>query len=114
MFVGKKQPAGYESVPMLEDVIKDKKYEPLLELLTATNILGRPYAGPPGIPEDRLKILLDAYEKALKDPELLKYADRAGRPIDYTPAADALKRVKKMLQVEPAQKRVLKDAFGVK
>ena len=114
MFVGKKQPAGYENVPMLEDVITDKKYEGVLELLTASNILGRPYAGPPDIPEDRLKVMTDAYAKALNDPDLLKYANKAGRPIDFTPPEEALKRVKKMFQIDPEQKQVLKEAFGIK
>lgn len=114
MFVGKKQPSGWEHVPMLEDVITDKQYEPVLALLTASNILGRPCAGPPDIPKDRLKALLGAYEKAFADPELEFYAKRARRPIDYTPGDEALKRVKKMFKLGPDLKEVIREAFGIK
>jgi tripartite-type tricarboxylate transporter receptor subunit TctC len=114
MFVGKKQPEGWEHIPMLEDVITDPKWAPILELLTASNVLGRPCAATPGIPEDRAKVLRTAYDKALNDPELLSYAKRAGRPIDYTSGEDALKRVKKMFDLSADLRQVLKEAFGIK
>ena len=44
---------------------------------------GRPFATTPNVPADRVKILQDAFAAALKDPELLAEADKAGRPIDY-------------------------------
>lgn len=114
MFVGKKQPKGWEHVPMITDVITDKKWGPILELLTASNVLGRPSAGPPGIPADRLKVLRTAYNKAFADPELLSYAKRAGRPIDFTDGEEALKRVKKMFELSDDLRQVIKEAFGIK
>ncbi len=114
MFVGKKQPPGYEHVPMLEDVITEKKYEPILALLTASNVVGRPSATTPGIPKDRLKILVGAYEKAFADPELLHYAKRAQRPINFTSGAEALERVQKMFKLGPALRDVIRKAFGIK
>ena len=44
----------------------------------------RPLMAPPGIPADRLSILRAAYEKAVKDPELLAEAKKLR--IDMAPA----------------------------
>jgi hypothetical protein len=114
LFIGKKQPAGYEHVPMLPDVITNKKYKSVVDLLTALNVLARPFAGPPGIPKDRMKILQDAYEKAFADPELLEIVKRSGVPIDYVDGTEALKLVKGMLQVDPESRKIIRDAYGIK
>jgi len=114
VFIGKKQPAGWEHIPMIEDVVTDKKYESVLALLVTMNILGRPAAGPPGIPADRLKVLLGAYNKAFADPELKKYAKRAKRPIDFTKGDFALKQTKKMLNVSAELKALIKKSYGIK
>jgi tripartite-type tricarboxylate transporter receptor subunit TctC len=45
--------------------------------------MGRPVTAPPGTPADRVKILREAYGKALKDPELL--AEAAKRNWDVEP-----------------------------
>ena len=40
-------------------------------VVLAGDELGRPMVAPPGVPGERVEILRDAYNKALKDPELL-------------------------------------------
>jgi tripartite-type tricarboxylate transporter receptor subunit TctC len=40
-------------------------------VVLAGDELGRPMVAPPGVPRERVEILRDAYNKALKDPELL-------------------------------------------
>ena len=49
---------------------------------------GRPFATTPNVPADRVKILQDAFARALSDPELLAEAKKADRPIDYMPAKE--------------------------
>ncbi|HXG52915.1 MAG TPA: tripartite tricarboxylate transporter substrate-binding protein [candidate division Zixibacteria bacterium] len=46
-------------------------------ILTAVT-LGRPVSAPPGVPPDRVRILRDAYAKAMSDPELRAEAARRG------------------------------------
>jgi tripartite-type tricarboxylate transporter receptor subunit TctC len=41
------------------------------QVLLAGDELGRPMVAPPGVPPERVKILREAYSKALKDPQLL-------------------------------------------
>jgi tripartite-type tricarboxylate transporter receptor subunit TctC len=44
--------------------------------------------GPKGIPADRVKIINDAYEKALKDPATVKKLEELGFDIDFMNQAD--------------------------
>ena len=43
----------------------------LANVVLAAGALGRPLVGTPGIPPDRVKILREAYNKTLKDPDFL-------------------------------------------
>ncbi len=114
MFIGKTKPAGYEKVPFIQEVIPDKKHKPVIDLLVGINVMGRPFAGPPGIPKDRLEILRQAYKKALHDPELLKLAKKAGRPISYISYNDAEDWAKGLFNLPSGVVKTIKKAYGVK
>jgi tripartite-type tricarboxylate transporter receptor subunit TctC len=47
------------------------------QVLLAGDELGRPMVAPPGVPPERVKILREAYSKALRDPELLNEVNRS-------------------------------------
>jgi len=113
LFIGKKQPQGFENVPLLQDVVKDKKYQSVIDLLLALNVLARPYAGPPAIPADRLQILEEAFAKTCADPEILQMAKKRGIEIDFTDGKEALRLIKSMLNQEPKVIKLLKEAYGV-
>ncbi len=55
----------------------------LAQVQMASRVASRPFMTGPGVPEDRVKILQDAFKAALEDPELLAEAERLQRPIDY-------------------------------
>ncbi|MEL7566835.1 MAG: tripartite tricarboxylate transporter substrate binding protein [Dehalobacterium sp.] len=59
------------------------------------SILWRGVIALPGIPENRIQILQDAFEKALQDPEWLAYMENEGQIDAYLPAADFAVAVKK-------------------
>ncbi len=46
--------------------------------------MGRPIGAAPGTPADRVKILRDAYAKAIADPDLLADAAKQGWEVDPT------------------------------
>lgn len=54
---------------------------PLAALLVAPLEAGRPFYTTPEVPADRVKILRDAFEAALKDPKLLAEAKKAKKTI---------------------------------
>ena len=45
-------------------------------------LLGRPVAGPPGMPEERLSALRKAFLELMKDPDFLADAQKANLDID--------------------------------
>lgn len=59
----------------------------LATAILAAGDFGRPIAAPPGVPAERLKILRDAFDMAVKDPQLL--ADAKKRKLDIDPAGSA-------------------------
>lgn len=113
MFIGRDKPEGYENIPFIQDVITEKKYQPINNVLIGVNALGRPFAGPPGIPQDRLKILQDAFQKALNDPELLAIADKANKPISPVGPEEAEEYTKKLLDLPPDVVVQIKKAHGI-
>lgn len=113
LFMGKTKPEGYENVPMIEDVIKEEKHQPIVNLLIGINALGRPFAGPPGIPDDRLETLREAFNKACSDPELLELAKKARRSMDPSDGEQAAIYAKNILNVPPDVLVQLKKGFGM-
>lgn len=53
------------------------------ELIVSQQVFGRPFIAPPGIPDVALKILREAFDKTMKDPEFL--ADATKVRIDINP-----------------------------
>ena len=80
-FAAKPAP-GFENVPLVRNLTKDKKTLQLL--LAADSDLGRSLAGVPGMPKDRLQYLRASFKKGLFLPEVQALAKKLNLPIDYT------------------------------
>jgi tripartite-type tricarboxylate transporter receptor subunit TctC len=74
-----------------------KEQKPLVDLMVTQALISRPFAGPPGIPADRLKVLRDAFEKSWKDPKLVADAAKMGRPIEFVGGEEVASIVKSAL-----------------
>jgi tripartite-type tricarboxylate transporter receptor subunit TctC len=82
LMIANKRLPEYPDVPTLYEVAP-KAQKPLVDLMVTQALISRPFAGPPGIPADRLKILRAAFEKSWKDPKLVADAKKMGRPIEF-------------------------------
>ncbi|HEX2255700.1 MAG TPA: tripartite tricarboxylate transporter substrate-binding protein [Afifellaceae bacterium] len=71
-----------EGIPQARDLVQDEVGEALVAVIESQATLARFTAGPPGIPEDRLEALREAYLAALNDPELRAETERLGIPVD--------------------------------
>ncbi len=71
-------------VPLVTD-LADGDDQRLLRLVFARQALGRPYIGPPEIPEDRLTALQDAFMATMEDPAFL--AEAEGLDLEITPVS---------------------------
>ena len=59
------------SVPLVVDLTNDPKQKAALKLIFSRQVMARPFAAPPGLPPDRAKVLRDAFDATMKDPEFL-------------------------------------------
>lgn len=114
LFISNSKPPGYESVPYIQEVITGEKNKLAIDFLVGLNVIGRPFVGPPGIPQDRLKIIRDAFKNAINDPESKKLAKKANKPLEYVPPETAEAWVKGIFKLPPEVVSMLKEAYGVK
>ena len=113
MLIGKKKPAGFENVPLLKEFVKDDKNKVVVELLNGLNIVGRPFAAPPKVPADRIKILREAFNKACHDPDFVKTAAKSEKEVDFVAPEDVEAWAKSMLSLPPETVMLLKKAYGI-
>jgi tripartite-type tricarboxylate transporter receptor subunit TctC len=67
----------------------------------------RGVAAPPGTPDDVIKILADAFDKVMKDPEVKKKMDQNGFKTEFLGPEDSLALVKKkMVEYEAIMKQL--------
>src|SRR2546425_267541 len=75
-------------------------------------LLGRPVAGPPGIPADRLKALREALTATMKDAEFLTEANKAGLDIDPASVEEVDALLKRFAAFPPEVFRKAQEAIG--
>jgi tripartite-type tricarboxylate transporter receptor subunit TctC len=71
------------NVPFIMDYAKTDKQRQILRLIFSRQVMGRPFAAPPGIPADRAAALRQAFDDTMKDPAFLDEAHRLG--LEVTP-----------------------------
>jgi len=64
------------NVPAVTDLAKGEEQARMLRLILAGQGMARPYAAPPGIPDDRRRALIAAFDATMKDPEFLSDAEK--------------------------------------
>jgi tripartite-type tricarboxylate transporter receptor subunit TctC len=72
-----------KGVPLAAQYAKTDTARKFVEIAASAYGTLRPYAAPPGTPDDRLRILQAAFMKATQDPELLAEAKQAR--VDFDP-----------------------------
>ncbi len=95
--VGNKRAKGFEDVPLATELVTDPNHKLAFDLVSAGSLMGRSLAGSPGIPADRGKALREAFDKGMKDPEILAKAQ--DMKLDLEPASGA--------ELEAIVKRIL-------
>jgi tripartite-type tricarboxylate transporter receptor subunit TctC len=82
---GKRDPR-LKDVPTLNELMQQYKTpdsgKRLARVILTAATLGRPIAAPPGVAAERARILREAYNKAIKEPELLAEAAKRGWDVD--------------------------------
>jgi tripartite-type tricarboxylate transporter receptor subunit TctC len=66
---GEASPDILKGVPNVMDLARSTEDRQLLQYLYAGQDIGRPFVAPPDLPPDRLKVLRDAFNATMKDPD---------------------------------------------
>lgn len=98
---GRKRDPRIAEVPTLYELM-DKHSTPemnrrVAEVIMAGDELGRPMVAPPGTPLARVRILRDAYNKAMNDPSLVDEVRRAGWEMDPSTGEELQQLINKVL-----------------
>jgi hypothetical protein len=73
----------------------------LAKVVLSAGEFGRPLVTPPGVPSERLKILRDAFDKAVKDPALLAAAEKRRLEMDPASGAEIEALAKEVMSASP-------------
>ncbi len=87
----KKEPE-MAAVPLATDLVSNPQQLQILRLLLASQAMARPFAAPPGVPEDRKKALIAAFDATMTDADFLAEAQKLNFDVRPVTAAtiDAL------------------------
>jgi len=95
---GKKRHKDLPDTPTIRELVKGlPNADQAMRVVVgweALSAVGRPIAGPPGIPADRLAFLRDAFAKAVADDEFLGKAKKAKRAVDYASGEEMVELTK--------------------
>jgi tripartite-type tricarboxylate transporter receptor subunit TctC len=110
--MGNKRSDEFGKVPSVFDYAKTDDERAVLDVHFRQLLLGRPLAGPPGIPADRLKALREALAATMKDKDFLAEATRAGLDIDPATAEEVGDLLKRFAAFPPEIFRKAEQAIG--
>jgi tripartite-type tricarboxylate transporter receptor subunit TctC len=98
---GKKRDPRMSDVPTLNELFEHYKTPDVTrrvaQVMLAGGELGRPLLVTPGTPAERIKTLRAAYSQALKDPELLREAEKGKMDVDPTSGEELEAFINKVL-----------------
>ncbi len=110
--MGSKRSDQFGKIPSVFDYAKTDEDRAILQFHFGQLLLGRPLAGPPGIPADRLAALRTALFATMKDTQFLAEASKAGLDIDPVPADEVMALLKQFAAFSPELLEKAKDAMG--
>jgi len=113
---GLKRDPRLPNVPTLYEIMDELKSsessQRLAKLVLANGDLGRPIVAPPAVPADRIKILRQAFMKAINDPQLLAQAEKQNVEIEPT-SGEELEALAREVMTQPMEVvERMKKLFG--
>jgi tripartite-type tricarboxylate transporter receptor subunit TctC len=110
--MGSKTSDVFGKIPSVYDYAKTDTDREVLDVHFKQLVLGRPVAGPPGIPADRLKALREAFQAAMRDKDFLTEADRLGLDIDPATSTEVDATLQRLAAFPPEIFRKAQEAIG--
>jgi tripartite-type tricarboxylate transporter receptor subunit TctC len=90
------------STPTIYDLVKSEDIRQIWDLILAPKVMSRPYALPPGVPEDRVAALRKAFERLAQDRAFLAEMERLGTEVRYQSGQDMERLMARVYAFPPA------------
>jgi tripartite-type tricarboxylate transporter receptor subunit TctC len=90
------------STPTIYDLVKSEDIRQIWDLILAPKVMSRPYALPPGVPEDRVAALRQAFERLAQDRAFLAEMERLGTEVRYQSGQDMERLMARVYAFPPA------------
>lgn len=99
-------------VPNVMAITTTDQQRDILRLVLARQVIGRPYAAPPGIPQERLDALRKAFDETMKDPAFIADAKKAGLEVEPVGGVEVEKLIRGLYalpkeEIEKARKVIM-------
>jgi len=108
LFQGGSEPNTHVDAPFVLDLAKNEEQKAEIRFLYAGQGIGRPFVAPPNLPADKLKMLREAFDKTMKDPDFI--ADVKRQNLDLDPKDGA--QLEKLISDIYATPRPIIDKIG--
>ena len=89
-------------IPSIYDFVQTAEQRQFLRFVFLSAEFGRPYAFPPGVPQDRVQLMRRAIAETLKDPDLVAEAAKMGLDMSFRSADHLEKVVADLYETPPA------------
>jgi tripartite-type tricarboxylate transporter receptor subunit TctC len=86
--IGLQKDKGLSDVPLIMDLTDDSQKKAALKLIVSRQSIARPFAAPPGIPEERARLLRQAFDATMKDPEFRSEAKNLNLDVEPVNGAE--------------------------
>ncbi len=101
-----------QKVPLSVDFAKTAEQRAIMELVYAQGVFTRPFMVAPEVPAGRVKILREAFMKALADPAAIEEAEKQKLEITAISGEDLQDMVRKLYAMDPAIHDKARAALG--
>ena len=106
-------PNGFpENVPYGGGLVKDPEKKKLLDLFNSSSEIARPFIVSKAVPTDRLKLLREAFERTMKDPQYIADAEKQRMEVSPTPGAAVETMLKELTNTPPAVIAAARELLG--
>jgi tripartite-type tricarboxylate transporter receptor subunit TctC len=87
--IGLEKDKALSDVPLIMDLAGDPLEKAALKLIVSRQQIARPFAGPPGIPQDRARLLRAAFDATMADPAFRAEAKNLSLDVEPVGGAEA-------------------------
>lgn len=99
-------------IPYMGDLAPDAHARALIELLTASGSLGRPFIVSKAVPAERIEILRNAFDATMRDAAFLAEAEKLRFPVTPKTGAEALKVIEAIYAAPPDLVKEAREIAG--